>query len=194
MSAAVTLALLFFLSVALNEQVTEGCRCVQRHPQQQFCSSDVVIRAKVTGKANCEHPGLTAYNIQTIQTFKQLDKGIQVIYTSQTSCGINLENGEYLLSGHVKDGRVVVNLCDLVRLWNSLPSDQKRYLSMRQKVCTCKIVPCTGASCLIKMRRKCLIRSQNVAVIDDQDALQSICLPYGYFGFCRWEKIATTAL
>ncbi len=41
MSAAVTLALLFFLSVALNEQVTEGCRCIQRHPQQLFCASDV---------------------------------------------------------------------------------------------------------------------------------------------------------
>ncbi len=41
MSAAVTLALLFFLSVALNEQVVEGCRCTQRHPQQDFCASDI---------------------------------------------------------------------------------------------------------------------------------------------------------
>ncbi len=41
MSAAVTLALLFFLSVALNEEVTEGCKCIQRHPQQLFCASDV---------------------------------------------------------------------------------------------------------------------------------------------------------
>ncbi len=41
MSAAVTLALLFFLSVALNEQVVEGCKCIQRHLQQQFCSSDI---------------------------------------------------------------------------------------------------------------------------------------------------------
>ncbi len=41
MSAAVTLALLFFLSVALNEQVVEGCRCTPRHPQQQFCTSDI---------------------------------------------------------------------------------------------------------------------------------------------------------
>ncbi len=39
-AAAGTLALLFFLSVALNEQVTEGCRCLPKHPQQQFCASD----------------------------------------------------------------------------------------------------------------------------------------------------------
>ncbi len=37
-----------------------------------------------------------------IQTFKQLDKkGIEVIYTSHDSCGINLINGEYLLSGKI---------------------------------------------------------------------------------------------
>ncbi|XP_016339579.1 metalloproteinase inhibitor 3-like isoform X2 [Sinocyclocheilus anshuiensis] len=104
MSAAVTLALLFFLSVALNEQVTEGCTCLPKHPQQQFCASDIVIRAKVIGKVNSTLPQLTAYKIQTIQTFKQLNKKIkriQVIYTSQTSCGINLENGEYLLSGKI---------------------------------------------------------------------------------------------
>ncbi len=38
---SVTLALLFFLSVALNEQVTEGCKCIQRHPQQMFCASSI---------------------------------------------------------------------------------------------------------------------------------------------------------
>ncbi len=41
MSAAVTLALLFFWSVALNEQVTEGCSCLPKHPQQQFCDSAI---------------------------------------------------------------------------------------------------------------------------------------------------------
>ncbi|XP_058647260.1 metalloproteinase inhibitor 3-like [Onychostoma macrolepis] len=189
MSAAVTLALLFFLSVALNEQVTEGCRCVQRHPQQQFCSPDVVIRAKVTGKANCEHPGLTAYNIQTIQTFKPLHKkGIQVIYTSQSSCGINLKNGEYLLSGHDDSGRVVVDLCDRVERWDRVSSVQKQYLSMYQRGCVCEISPCTGASCLIKMRqKKCLMRVNDSSSLDYQEALQSICLR-DRDGFCSWQK------
>ncbi|XP_042610407.1 metalloproteinase inhibitor 3-like isoform X1 [Cyprinus carpio] len=106
MSAAVSVALLFFFSVALNEQVTDGCTCIPRHPQQQFCSSDIVIRAKVIGKVSSTVPRLTAYKIQTIQTFKQSDKKrIQVIYTPQTSCGVILKNGEYLLSGHVQGGR-----------------------------------------------------------------------------------------
>lgn len=190
MSAAVTLALLFFLSVALNEQVTEGCRCIQRHPQQMFCASDVVIRAKVIRKVRSTHPGLTAYKIKTIKTFKRLDKKrIQVIYTSQTSCGINLENGEYLLSGHVEDGVVVVDLCDLVERWDRVSSVQKVYLGLYLRGCVCEISPCTGASCLIKMlQKKCLIRVNDSSRLDEEEALRSICLP-GHGGFCRWQEI-----
>ncbi len=50
MSAAVTLVLLFFLSVALNEQVAEGCKCIQRHPQQYFCASDIGTSNHPTGR------------------------------------------------------------------------------------------------------------------------------------------------
>ncbi|XP_043107547.1 metalloproteinase inhibitor 3-like [Puntigrus tetrazona] len=187
MSAAGTLALLVFLCLTLNDRLTEGCRCLQRHPQEHFCASDVVIRAKVTGKANSTRP---AFNIQTVEIFKQLNKNkIAVVYTSQTSCGINLKPGEYLLSGHVEDGVVVVESCDRVERWDSLSSAQKRYLSMYQKGCLCEISPCTGASCLIKMlQRKCLIRVNNSSSLDDEEALQSICLP-GSDSFCRWQKI-----
>uniref|UniRef100_A0A8C2B8U8 NTR domain-containing protein n=1 Tax=Cyprinus carpio TaxID=7962 RepID=A0A8C2B8U8_CYPCA len=190
MSAAVTVALLFFLSVALNEQVTEGCSCVPRHPQQQFCSSDIVIRAKVIEKVPSTRPGLNAYKIQTIQTFKQSDqKRIQVIYTPQTSCGISLYNGEYLLSGSVEDGRVILDLCDLVKPWNKLSQVQKEYLIMYQKGCVCEISPCTGESCLIKMlQKKCQMRVTNQYWLDDEKALRSICLP-GNGGFCRWQQI-----
>ncbi|XP_042589467.1 metalloproteinase inhibitor 3-like [Cyprinus carpio] len=192
MSAAVTVALLFFLSVALNEQVTEGCTCLPRHPQQHFCTSDIVIRAKVIEKVSCTRPGLNAYKIQTIQTFKQLDKKrIQVIYTRTTPnfCGISLYNDEYLLSGRVEDGRVILNLCDLVKPWNQLSQVQKEYLSIYQKGCVCEISPCTGESCLIKiLQKKCLMRVTNRYWLDDEKALRSICLP-GNDGFCRWQQI-----
>uniref|UniRef100_A0A9J7Z1X0 TIMP metallopeptidase inhibitor 4 n=1 Tax=Cyprinus carpio carpio TaxID=630221 RepID=A0A9J7Z1X0_CYPCA len=185
MSAAVTVALLFFLSVALNEQVTEGCSCVPRHPQQQFCSSDIVIRAKVIEKVPSTVPGLTAYKIQTTETFKQLDKKrIQVIYTrtTPTFCVISLYNDEYLLSGQVQNGRVIVDLCDLVEPWNQLSQVQKASLSMYQKGCVCEISPCTGESCLIEiLQKKCLLS------LDDEKALQSVCLP-GSDGFCRWQQ------
>uniref|UniRef100_A0A9J8A8H1 TIMP metallopeptidase inhibitor 4 n=1 Tax=Cyprinus carpio carpio TaxID=630221 RepID=A0A9J8A8H1_CYPCA len=189
MSAAVTVALLFFLSVALNEQVTEGCSCVPRHPQQQFCSSDIVIRAKVIEKVPSTVPGLTAYKIQTTETFKQLDKKrIQVIYTrtTPTFCVISLYNDEYLLSGRVQDGRVILNLCDLVKPWSQLSQLQKWYLSIYQKGCVCEISPCTGESCLNKMlQKKCFIGPNSY---DLEKALRSVCVP-GNDGFCSWQQI-----
>ncbi|XP_058655228.1 metalloproteinase inhibitor 3-like [Onychostoma macrolepis] len=184
MSAAVTLALLFFLSVALNEQVTEGCTCLPEHPQQQFCESDFVIRAQIIQKLPSIHPLLTAYEIQTIQRFK-LSKGIQVIYTPH---GMNLNNGDYLLSGHFGDGVAVVNLCDRVEPWNNLSSVQERYLNLYWMGCGCKISPCFGKSCLIEILQKnCLVRINDSLVLDDEEALQSICLP-GNAGFCTWHK------
>ncbi|MBE0174935.1 hypothetical protein, partial [Bacillus spizizenii] len=188
-SAAVTLALLFFLSVALNEQVTEGCRCLPKHPQQQFCASDFVIRAKVTGTVPSIHPHVTAYKIKTIKIFKKLlKKTIRVIYTAHDSCDVNLNKSDYLLSGHVRDGMAVVNLCDRVEPWNSLPPVQKQYLHMFGMGCVCEISPCTGASCLIEiLQKKCLIRVNDSSVLDDEEALQSICLP-GSAGFCTWQK------
>ncbi|KAK2874558.1 hypothetical protein Q8A67_021711 [Cirrhinus molitorella] len=121
LSAAVTLGLLFFLSVGLNEQVAEGCRCVQRQPQQQYCDSNTVIRANITGKVT--QSGLTTYSVNIIKTFKNADeKPIQFIHSYQNSCGINLANGEYLLGGNGKNGVMVVGLCSLVARWDSLSS------------------------------------------------------------------------
>ncbi|XP_073681409.1 metalloproteinase inhibitor 3-like [Garra rufa] len=190
LSAAVTLGLLFFLSVGLNEQVAEGCECMARHPQQLFCASDIVIRAKITGKKVISTPhGLTAYSVKTIKTYKSVNKKpIRYIYSHQTSCEVTLENDEYLLSGNVEDGMIFIDLCNLVKHWNHVSSFEKRYLSIYQRGCDCEISPCTGASCLIKMlQKKCLMRVKDLFIIDDEEALQSICLQSSD-GFCRWNK------
>ncbi|XP_016410375.1 tissue inhibitor of metalloproteases-like isoform X3 [Sinocyclocheilus rhinocerous] len=86
MSAAVTLALLFFFSVALKE--VKGCSCAPGHPQQLFCMSDIVIRAKVIGKVNSTRPQLTAYKIQTIQDLSRT-AGSFLIYVTVWSLGTN---------------------------------------------------------------------------------------------------------
>ncbi|KAK2874561.1 hypothetical protein Q8A67_021714 [Cirrhinus molitorella] len=189
LSAAVTLGLLFFLFVGLNEQLAEGCTCAARHPQQQFCASDIVIRAMVTGKKNGTQHGVTAYSVKTITTFKNVaKKSIQVIYSYQHSCGLILENGDYLLAGNGKDGKIFVDLCNLVKHWNRVSSVEKQYLKKYHLGCNCEISPCTGASCLIKIRqRKCLMRVQDMFTINDDEALQSICLQSSD-GFCSWKK------
>ncbi|KAK2874559.1 hypothetical protein Q8A67_021712 [Cirrhinus molitorella] len=119
MSALVlTLGLLFFLFVGLNKQVAEGCRCVQRQPQQLYCDSDTVIRAKIAGEVT-----RNTYSINIIKTFKHLSKKpVQFIRSYDDSCGIRLKNEEYLLAGYVEGGVMVVDLCSLVMRWDSLSS------------------------------------------------------------------------
>ncbi|XP_026076527.1 metalloproteinase inhibitor 3-like [Carassius auratus] len=189
LSAAVTLGLLFFLSVGLNEQVAEGCTCVQRHPQQVFCVSDIVIRAKILGSVASARPDLVAYSIKVITTFKSPNKkNIRVLYSSKTSCGARPENGEYLLSGHLVDGVMVFGLCDLVWRWDQLSSVQKRNLNLYRTGCACEITSCTGASCLnTKHQRKCLVGVKNSISLGYEEALQAVCLP-GRHGSCRWQK------
>uniref|UniRef100_A0A8C1SLS7 Metalloproteinase inhibitor 4 n=1 Tax=Cyprinus carpio TaxID=7962 RepID=A0A8C1SLS7_CYPCA len=189
LSAAVTLGLLFFLSVGLNEQVAEGCKCLQRHPQQVFCESDIVIRAKVIGNVASTLPNLVAFNIKVITKYKpSIKKDIRVIYSTKTSCGAHLENGEYLLSGNIVNGVMVFGLCDLVWRWDQLSSVQKGNLSMYQRGCVCEITSCTGASCLTKKpQRKCLIGVKNALSLDYEDALQAVCLPCRD-GSCKWQK------
>ncbi|XP_073682397.1 metalloproteinase inhibitor 2-like [Garra rufa] len=121
LSAAVTLGLLFFLSVGLNEQVAEGCRCLPKQRQQQYCDSNTVIRAKITGMVTSTPSGNT-YGISIIQTFKHVGRPVQFIHSYQGSCGISFDNEEYLLAGHVQNGVMEVNLCSLVMRWDSLSS------------------------------------------------------------------------
>ncbi|XP_050979008.1 metalloproteinase inhibitor 1-like [Labeo rohita] len=122
LSAAVTLGLLFFLSVGLNEQVVKGCRCFQRRPQQLYCDSDTVIQAKITGQV--KETKLKSYSFEIIKTFKYVDTNpVQFIVSSPGTCGINLQNEEYLLGGNVTNGVMSVNMCSsLVKHWDSISS------------------------------------------------------------------------
>ncbi|KTF97357.1 hypothetical protein cypCar_00025022 [Cyprinus carpio] len=121
LSAAVTLGLLlFFLSAGLNEQVAEGCTCLQRHPQRVFCESDIVIRAKVIGNVASTLPNLIAYNIKVITTYKpSIKKDIRVIYSTKI-CGAHLENGEYLLSVKQLSFSQTVISTDYILYWSIL--------------------------------------------------------------------------
>uniref|UniRef100_A0A672NWT5 TIMP metallopeptidase inhibitor 4 n=1 Tax=Sinocyclocheilus grahami TaxID=75366 RepID=A0A672NWT5_SINGR len=175
-------ALLFFWSVALNEQVTEGCRCLPKHPQQQFCASDIGTKFR---QLDTSFSNTIFFNKKY-----QLDKKIfQVIYTSQTSCGINLENGEYLLSGPVKDGRVVVNLCDRVEPWNQLSRVQKMYLSRYQSGCVCEISTCIEKLCQPSTKNECILTdwSSLWPFEDGKSVHESACIRHSD-GSCGWYE------
>ncbi|KAK2874565.1 hypothetical protein Q8A67_021718 [Cirrhinus molitorella] len=140
LSAAVTLGLLFFLSVGLNEQVAEGCRCVQKDLHQGYCDSDTVIRAKIVRKVT--NTQVFAYRVNTIKVFKHVNRRpIRVIYSLRNSCEAYLENKEYLLTGQVNNGKVFINSCDFVKLWSDVSLAEKDFLCGCQRGCNCGIVP-----------------------------------------------------
>ncbi|KAJ8259854.1 hypothetical protein GJAV_G00174240 [Gymnothorax javanicus] len=166
-----SLILLLVLTLGLQEQV-EGCSCSASHPQQQFCDSEIVIRAKISGEkvvspSNSSSPYLKMfqYEIKLIKMFKGFEKvkDIQYIYTSVFSslCGIRLNTSNkihYLLSGNMlSDGKVSIGLCDFNEPWDNLSMSQKKNLNHRYQMgCDCKITTCYTVPCSTTADNECL--------------------------------------
>ncbi|KAG7267494.1 hypothetical protein CRUP_008255, partial [Coryphaenoides rupestris] len=119
----VTLALLF---VWRGEHFAEACSCAPAHPQQAFCHSDVVIRAKViaVNKVNVgsdvygNQVKRLKYDLKLIKTFKGPSQDIDAAYTAPISslCGVTLDvegQLEYLIMGKLEtNGTLYINRCD----------------------------------------------------------------------------------
>ncbi|KAG7478111.1 metalloproteinase inhibitor 4-like [Megalops cyprinoides] len=167
----VALVLVLVLTLGLEELV-EGCSCNPAHPQQQFCNSEIVIRAKISGEkivspSNNSSPYLKMiqYEIKLIKMFKGFEKvkDIQYVYTPVFSslCGVKLDSSnkvQYLLSGSMwSDGKVSIGLCDFIEPWDNLSMSQKKNLNYRYQMgCDCKIATCYTVPCSTTTDNECL--------------------------------------
>lgn len=163
----VTLAILFLWRV---EEIAEACSCSPVHPQQAFCNSDVVIRARLVGVEEVDVGNdiygnpikRIKYDIKQIKMFKGPHQDIDAVYTAPSSavCGVSLEtNGkEYLITGKLEnDGTMHVTLCDFIESWEELSATQKKSLTQRYEMgCDCKITRCTSIPCMISSPSECL--------------------------------------
>ncbi|XP_045932280.1 metalloproteinase inhibitor 4-like isoform X4 [Micropterus dolomieu] len=154
------------------EEVVEGCSCHPAHPQQLFCSAEIVIRAKISGEkivspSNSSSPymKMIQYEIKMIKMFKGFDKAkdIQYVYTPVFSslCGVKLDSNNkagYLLSGSMwSDGRISIGQCDLVESWDNLSLSQKKNLNYRYQMgCECRINTCYTVPCASTGENECL--------------------------------------
>ncbi|XP_007901518.1 metalloproteinase inhibitor 2 [Callorhinchus milii] len=151
-----------------------GCSCSPAHLQQAFCSADIVIRAKISGKKlisenNGEsfdvYNDLIRYEVKQIKMFKGFErkKTVQFVYTAPTSaaCGVTLNTTskvQYLLTGHLgSDGRVQVGLCNYILPWEELTLSQRKNLNHRYQMgCDCRISTCYTLPCSVSAENDCL--------------------------------------
>uniref|UniRef100_A0A672L749 TIMP metallopeptidase inhibitor 4 n=1 Tax=Sinocyclocheilus grahami TaxID=75366 RepID=A0A672L749_SINGR len=165
MSAAVTLALLFFFSVVLKE--VKGCSCAPGHPQQLFCMSDIGTQIKIINE-------------------------IQHVYTHEMSsmCGTRLGHGQYLLSGKsIRDG-FFVSMCDYLELWDKLSLMQKQNLKYRYLMgCTCMISTCIEKLCQPSTKNECILTdwSSLWPFEDGKSVHESACIRHSD-GSCGWYE------
>lgn len=165
-SCVLTLALL----LVWRAEEAEGCSCSKAHPQQAFCNSDVVIRAKLLQRQEVDVGNdiygnpvkQIKFGIKQLKMFKGPNQDIDAIYTAPTSslCGVSLQaNGEeYLITGRLRaDGTLHVTLCDFIQLWETTSATQKKGLTERYEMgCECKIIPCAAIPCEVNSPSECL--------------------------------------
>ncbi|MFT7799716.1 metalloproteinase inhibitor 3-like [Arapaima gigas] len=158
-------ALLSALALTVPPQLADACSCAPYHPQDYFCSSDIVIRAKVMGKKLLKDSsyGTMRYTVKQMKMYKGFDKvqHVQHIYTvaSENLCGIQFEVNkyQYLITGRVYNGKVYTGLCNFNAKWDQLtPSQKKGFSHQYQLGCNCRIKTCHSLPCFVTSKSECL--------------------------------------
>ncbi|XP_063796843.1 metalloproteinase inhibitor 4 [Pseudophryne corroboree] len=156
---------LFFFTL---KELTEACSCLRAHPQEHFCHSDVVVRAKAIAEKRIPSTNKAyrtiMYTIKVIKMFKgfQKIKNLSYVYTESDSamCGVKLDvvnKREYILSGYIYDNKVHIDLCCFIQSWDSLSGFQIRSLSHTYQLgCECQIKICAMDPCESNDINECL--------------------------------------
>ncbi|KAM4676184.1 metalloproteinase inhibitor 3 [Discoglossus pictus] len=181
------------LIIGDHRQSVEGCSCMHTHPQEAFCNSDIVIRAKVVGKKLMDDGpfGTLRYTVKQMKMYRGFTKmpHVQYIYTEayESMCGIKLEVNkyQYLITGSVYDGKVYTGLCNLVEKWDKLTFAQRKGLNHRYHLgCNCKIKACYDLPCIITAKNECLWTRP---LSDDYQAKNYACIKHKE-GHCSWTR------
>lgn len=164
--------LLCLAVLSLCKSVVDACSCMMGHPQELFCGSEVVIRAKVVGEKILGGDGnegghdpfsTIQYEVKQVKMFRGFDKMSEVkyVYTPlhDSLCGVRLQvnNVQYVLGGSIRDGKLHIGLCGLIMTWDALTLSQKKSLNHRYQMgCDCRIKNCNSLPCAVTDESECL--------------------------------------
>uniref|UniRef100_A0A8C6UK78 Metalloproteinase inhibitor 3 n=1 Tax=Neogobius melanostomus TaxID=47308 RepID=A0A8C6UK78_9GOBI len=192
---------LLFVFSSLQLQLADGCSCALTHPQDAYCNSDIVIRAKVVGKKMLRDGpfGTMRYTVKQMKMYKGFEKvqHVQHIYTdaSESLCGVkfDINKYQYLITGRVYDGKVYTGLCNFNERWERLSLAQKKGINHRYQLgCNCRIKPCHYLPCFVTSKNECLwtdmlshfgypgYQSRHYACIQQKE------------GYCSWYRGMTS--
>nr|AYC07538.1 metalloproteinase inhibitor [Hemiscorpius lepturus] len=141
--SVVLLALTSFLVYGSSD----GCSCMNSHPQEHYCSADFVAVVQVKRARKNTINSVTAYHIRTRRIFKAnhkveaaLKHGLLWSSSKANSCGLRLKRRKYLVTGHVTGEKPWVSLCNFVREWSTLTKKQRKgFRRLYGQGCRCKV-------------------------------------------------------
>ncbi|XP_020832124.1 metalloproteinase inhibitor 1 [Phascolarctos cinereus] len=204
--SALFLALTFLL-LATTRQPVKACSCGPRHPQEDFCRSDVVVTAKFLSVPQLNHTlHHLQYKIKVIKKFKGFDAvgGITLVPKFLTTpaeeslCGYRhkalSKNQEYLVAARLLEGQLYVTTCSFVRPWSSLsPAQQLGFNQTYATGCSCQVQHCLSVPCSVESDTNCLwTDSLTSSPGEGSQSLHMACLP-SKSSLCSWKSLGTEA-
>ncbi|KAM4662104.1 metalloproteinase inhibitor 1 [Discoglossus pictus] len=178
-----------------------SCSCAPKHPQTAYCNSPVVIRGKfIAQKEDNKRSDYWEYEIKTTKLFKAPEElgEIRYLYTAkmESLCGYQHQSTnksqEFMITGYVVEGKVMIGFCGFIVPWDSLSMQQKRgFQQVYQNNCNCQIVPCFSVPCETQNDRECLwtdsLMKRKSRYSEGTQASHMACVQSGN-DMCVWQS------
>ncbi|OWF56674.1 Metalloproteinase inhibitor 3 [Mizuhopecten yessoensis] len=196
--------MILLTTVQLFWPLVTSCRCAIKHPQQLFCTAQLVIVARVENITLNYVTGETGKDLYPVGSIESVTYHIKVQHVyrfergrgrrraihrqttintpgSVYDCRVSLlQNTTYILTGHIRRGSLWVNSCGWVEDMAKLTYRQRTGLrSFYQDNCRCQVRCCTGSQCL----HTTSARTNNQCMMDT-----GIFSCYTKYGICTYKR------
>lgn len=182
-----------------------------KHPQEQFCSADFVVHAKVLPKNHSEDGGkhkIRVYDLKILEIYKGEDllenrtKNVEGNSSGKTNLTVEVyvdrkvlrsdAKTEYLLSGRIKNGKFHLNEGSWIEEWTNVTPAYKLGISgIYGQNCECHITPCFGRPGCNRPLKGCDVTPQGLGYFyRGCEWLHSQCVKNTERNKCYWSEPA----